>query len=358
MKTTEQIDNLFVNALNNNVFPGASFAFSKRDRDAYKRLSNYYGYAQLEPEKKELTRLTVFDLASLTKVLTTVPLLLALIGKGIIGLETSLGDIYLDCPDDKAEITISQLMSHSSGFAAHREFFKELLMVPQEEREKELLKRIFAEELVSSPGYVHCYSDIGYMLLGLIIEKLSWQKLNELANTLIYRPAGLENELFFPDHNYVNREYASTETCPWTGKMLNGKVHDDNCRAMGGIAGHAGLFGTLHGVLTMGEYFLDKWKGRGQHSAYPNTLIQRILEPVGNSGWTMGFDMVSAKGSSSGSFFSKMSVGHLGFTGTSFWIDPLRDCIAVLLTNRVHLGRENLKIREFRPVFHDLLMGK
>lgn len=358
MKTLKQIDNLFVTALNNKVFPGASFAFSKRNGAFYERLSNYYGYAQLEPEKKELTVSTVFDLASLTKVLTTVPLLLALIDNGVIDFETSLGDIYPDCQDDKAKITISQLMSHSSGFVAHREFFKELLIFPQEERETELLERIFTEELISSPGEVHCYSDIGYMLLGLIIKKLSGQKLNDIANTLIYRPIGLENELFFPDHNFVNREYASTETCIWTGKMLNGEVHDDNCRAMGGVAGHAGLFGTLHGVLTMVEIFLDQWKGRRQHSAYSDTLIRRILEPVGNSGWTMGFDMVSAKGSSSGSFFSKTSVGHLGFTGTSFWIDPLRDSIAVLLTNRVHLGRENWKIKEFRPAFHDLLIGK
>ena len=356
MKRKKQIDNLFVSALNSRVFPGGSFSFSTRDGIAYKRFSNYYGYAQLEPEKIELTKDTVFDLASLTKVLVTVPLLLALIDKGSIGFETTLRDIYKDCPYDKAEITISQLMSHSAGFIAHREFFHKLILLPETERKKQLLNTILEEDLVASPGSVHCYSDIGYMLLGLIIEKLSGQKLNELSNTLIYSPAGLENELFFPGNYSVNREYASTEKCPWTGNMLNGEVHDDNCRVIGGVAGHAGLFGTLRGVLSMAENYLDQWKGRARHSAYSNKLVQRILEPVGNSGWTMGFDMVSEKGSSSGSYFSEKSVGHLGFTGTSFWIDPVKECIAVLLTNRVHPNRENWKIKEFRPVFHDLLM--
>ncbi len=356
MKRIKQIDNLFVSALNNNVFPGAAFAFSKRNGNAYKRLINYYGYAQLEPKKKELTTDTVFDLASLTKVLATVPLLLSLIDKGKIGFETSLGDIYVDCPEDKAEITISQLMSHCSGFVAHREFFNTLILLPEIERKKSLLNIILKDNLITPPGSVHCYSDIGYMLLGLIIEKLSGKKLSELANTVIYKPVGLEKDLFFPGTDSRHLEYASTEKCPWTGKMLTGAVHDDNCRAMGGVAGHAGLFGTLFGVLSMAECFLDQWKGRGRHPAYPDTLLQRILEPVGNSGWTMGFDQVSDKGSSSGNYFSKKSVGHLGFTGTSLWIDPLRDCIVVLLTNRVHFGKENWKIKKFRPVFHDILM--
>jgi CubicO group peptidase (beta-lactamase class C family) len=356
MKRIKQVDKLFINALNNGVFPGAAFSFSKRDGMVYDRLSNYYGYAQTEPQKKELTKDTVFDLASLTKVLTTVPLLLAFINKGSIGFETSLGDIFLDCPDDKAEITISQLMSHAGGFVAHREFFNELILLAEPDRKKQLLRIILDDNLITDPGSVHCYSDIGYILLGLILEKLSGQELSALAKNLIYQPVGLENELFFPELDSLKREYASTEKCIWTGKMLNGQVHDDNCRAMGGVAGHAGLFGTLHGVLSMAEHFLDQWKGRGEHSAYPNNLVQRILEPVENSGWIMGFDMVSEKGSSSGNYFSKKSVGHLGFTGTSFWIDPVKECIVVLLTNRVHPSRGNWKIKEFRPVFHDFLM--
>ncbi len=220
-----------------------------------------------------------------------------------------------------------------------------------------MIDAIFKENLIAAPGEKSCYSDIGFILLGFIVEKITGVSLAEAAKDLLYGPLGLSDDLFYPSlQEKKNVDYVSTEKCPWTGNMLSGKVHDENCRAIGGVAGHAGLFGTLHGVLSMCEQFLDQWKGRGEHPAYSNKQLQRILEPVGNSGWTMGFDLVSESGSSSGNFFTKESVGHLGFTGTSFWIDPVKECIIVLLTNRVHPTRENWKIKEFRPVFHDLLM--
>lgn len=353
-----KIDKLFLSALNNNVFPGASFAFSKWDKGAYKRETNCYGYAQLSPDKIELKRDTIFDLASLTKTLTTVPLLLIVLKKHKIDIETELGNIYPVIPLDKSKITLGQLLSHCSGLPAHKEFYNDLIKLPAPKRKKNLLETIFKEDLMSVPGEKSNYSDLGFMLLGFVVEKITGFTLAKLANDSLYRPIGLAEDLFYPSFRSKekNLNYVSTEKCLWKGKMLNGKVHDDNCRAIGGVAGHAGLFGTLHGVLSMCEQFLDQWKGRGEHPAYSKELLQRILEPVGNSGRTMGFDLVSESGSSSGNYFSKRSVGHLGFTGTSFWIDPLRECIIVLLSNRVHPTRENWKIKDFRPVFHDLLM--
>lgn len=355
----DKIDNLFITALNYNVFPGASFALSKRGEEGYIRESNFYGYAEIHPEKIELKRDSVFDLASLTKVLTTVPLLLILLEKNSITIKTKVKDIYPSCPPDKAKITIGQLMAHRSGFAAHKKYFNDLIKIPVNQRKKALLSAILEEDLITVPGEKSCYSDIGFMLLGFIIEKLNKTSLAKSANDLLYGPLGLSDDLFFPSIQTKNKfDYVSTEKCIWKGNMLNGNVHDDTCRSIGGIAGHAGLFGTLHGVLSMCEYFLEQWKGRGEHPAYSNKQLQRILEPVGNSGWTMGFDMVSEIGSSSGCYFSKGSVGHLGFTGTSFWIDSIKEYIIVLLTNRVHPTRENWKIKEFRPAFHDLLMKK
>jgi len=354
-----KINNLFVTALNNNVFPGASFAFSKWENGEYSRKTNYYGFAQVDPEKKALQEDSVFDLASLTKVLSTVPLLLNLLDKKKLSLDTELQSIFTFCPPDKSNITIEQLLSHRSGLAAHREYFKALMQLPSPKRENAILAMILEEDLVSVPGEKCCYSDLGFILLGFIVEKINGLSLTRLADNLIYKPLGLSNDLFYPSvHNKNKIEYVSTEKCSWTGKMLCGQVHDDNCRAMGEVAGHAGLFGTLHGVLSMCEYFLNQWKGRVQHPSYSNECLQRILEPVGNSGWTLGFDMVSETESSAGRYFSRGSVGHLGFTGTSFWIDPIQDCIVVLLTNRVHPTRDNWKIKEFRPVFHNIIMKK
>ncbi len=356
-KKDEEIDCLFATALNNKVFPGAAFAFSIREEGTYKRLVKEYGYAQREPEKKVLTLQTVFDLASLTKPLATVPLVLSLFEKKIIKPESTLQDLLDYCPNDKTEINVQQLLSHSAGFPAHREYFHVLRQQPEKERKKSLLKNILEEPLLYLPGAKHLYSDIGFMLLGLIIEKISAESLDVLATDLIYRPLELENDLFFPALNNIETNYASTVKCPWSGKMLSGIVHDDNCRSLGGVAGHAGLFGTIAGVLSICELFLDQWLEKENfHPEYSNRLLQHTLMPVGDSGWTMGFDMVSEKGSSSGKYFSKKSVGHLGFTGTSFWIDPVKECIAVLLTNRVHPNVENWRIKEFRPMFHDLLM--
>jgi serine-type D-Ala-D-Ala carboxypeptidase len=356
-KRAENINKLFVTALNNDVFTGAGFAFSKWSQGGYDRSMEYYGYAQREPEEIKLSEDHFFDLASLTKPLATVLVLLALFERKSVSPETRLFDIYPSCLADKRDITIKQLMSHGAGFASHREYFHELVNIPEKQRKKFLLQKLFREKLITEPGQSHTYSDLGFIFLGLIIEKITEKSLGELASTLIYRPLGLQNDLIFPGLNTNrNRHYVSTEKCLWSGKMLSGRVHDDNSRAVGGVTGHAGLFGTVQGVIALCEQLLDQWKGRAQHPAYSKTRLKKILTRVNGSAWTMGFDTVSEKGSSSGNYFSKKSVGHLGFTGTSFWIDPEKECIAVLLTNRVHPSRENWKIREFRPVFHDALM--
>lgn len=356
-KRAEKINNLITTSLNNSIFPGAAIAFSKWENSGYDRFMKYYGFAQHEPSKKKLTKDHFFDLASLTKPLATVPVLMALFEDNILKPKTRLEEIFPFCPVDKRKITIKQLMSHSAGFVPHREYFNELIQIPEKKRKEVLLKKILAEKLSSFTEDYHCYSDLGFMLLGLIIEKITGKDMDELTRVLIYKPLGLQNDLFFPGlSEKKGRTYVSTEKCLWGEIMLSGAVHDDNCRAIGGQSGHAGLFGTLQGVVRLCEHLLDQWQDRSQHPAYSNKLLKSILTRVGESTWTMGFNMVSEEGSSSGNYFSKKSVGHLGFTGTSFWIDPEKDCTAVLLTNRVHYGRENWKIKKFRPVFHDLLM--
>ena len=138
--------------------------------------------------------------------------------------------------------------------------------------------------------------------------------------------------------------------------MLSGVVHDENCRAVGGVAGHAGLFGTVEGVLELCNHLVRQLRGEETHPAYSNEKLRQLLTRHGESTWMYGFDTPSIKGSSSGMYFSDQSAGHLGFTGTSFWIDLARGISVVLLTNRVHPTRENYGIRKFRPLFHDIVM--
>ena len=134
---------------------------------------------------------------------------------------------------------------------------------------------------------------------------------------------------------------------------MKGEVHDEHCWLLGGVAGHAGLFGTAAGVLRLCEALLDGWKGRERNCGWAAVLPQALQRQLAHQTWCMGFDTPTAGASSSGSFFAPSSVGHLGFTGTSFWIDPERELIVVLLSNRVHPSRENIRIRQFRPRFHD-----
>lgn len=356
-KKVQNLEKLFIKALNDRIFSCAALAFSKRNNNGYERFMEYYGLAQLKPVKKRLLGNCFFDLASLSKVLSTVPILLSLFEKGVLKPETRLEKIFSDCPEDKRKITIKELMSHNSGLISHREYFYELISMPEENRKEYLLKQILDEKILSKNRDKHCYSDLGFMLLGFIIEKITGKNIDEISSSFIYTPLKLQEHLKFPKYSNKDTDtYVDTGKCVWSKKQLLGIVHDDNCRALGGVAGHAGLFGTLPGVLSFCEQLLDQWKGRAHHPAYANKLLQETLKRVGDSTWTMGFDMVSDQVSSAGKYFSRKSIGHLGFTGTSFWIDPEKECIAVLLTNRVYYGSDNWKIKQFRPVLHGLLM--
>lgn len=353
-----KLDELLTTALDNKVFPAAAVGFSRWNGKKYERFEKVYGYSGFAPEKRKLQKEDFFDLASLTKALTTVPLLLIFINLKKLSFETKLSEIFENCPADKKNITIKHLMSHCSGLPPHREYFHDLVCFPENKRKEQLLHSVLNEKLENRPGEKERYSDLGFILLGYILEKIGGNGLEQLAKELLYTPIKLQNELYYPAKQKKGTEgYVCTEKCIWTKKMLSGQVHDDNCRAVGGVTGHAGLFGTLNGVLQMSEHFLDQYKGRGEHQAYRNELLKQCMNKKEGSEWMLGFDTPSQENSSSGKYFSQESAGHLGFTGTSFWIDLEKENIVVLLTNRVYYGRENWKIREFRPLLHDLLLG-
>ena len=167
---------------------------------------------------------------------------------------------------------------------------------------------------------------------------------------------------FFIEGNHQRRvpehSFASTEDCPWRNKVIQGEVHDENAHALGGYSGHAGLFGTVDEVYGIVNLLRGHYLGERQDYLRPETVRDFFArqDRVKGSTWALGWDTPSPEGSSSGRFFSKNSVGHLGFTGTSVWMDLERDAIVILLTNRIHPTRANMRIREFRPKLHDLIM--
>ena len=225
-----------------------------------------------------------------------------------------------------------------------------------------MLADIAQEALVYDTGTRSLYSDLGFMLLGLAIERQSGESLDRFCAEHIYRPLASGPIGYLP-HGLSAREVATFGTSPsmaptevdgWRGRLLCGQVHDENAYAMGGVAGHAGLFGTGRAVLSVSRAWLEGY--HGTCGLLEPELVRRFVtrQSVPNSSWALGWDTPSAP-SSSGTKFSPASFGHLGYTGTSLWIDPTRDLEVVLLSNRVHPTRRNERIREFRPRIHDLV---
>ena len=335
------------------VFPGAVLLVAGADRVL---LHDAWGVADLETHRPVTTD-TVFDLASLTKPLATALVTMRLVQAGDLTLETPLGRVLPETLEsDKEPVTIRQLLSHCSGWPAWQPYFEVLRGYPAEARRERLKALLAAEPLTATPGFTWLYSDLDYLALGLLLEAVSGLRLDRLAHREIYAPLGIQDLFFNPlDEAPAQRDYAATERRPWRGGQLCA-VHDDNAYVLNGVAGHAGLFGTAGGVWTLLR-ILSKACGdpRGSHWL-ASPWVETMWTRANGSGWTLGFDTPSPRGSSSGRHFSPNSVGHLGFTGTSFWLDLDRRLAVVLLTNRVHPSRSNIRIRQFRPRIHDEIM--
>ncbi len=354
----EELDNVINDSLKRDVFSGVCLSFSTLKDSVRWSRSYSYGTTEKSGSQKRIKQRTYFDLASLTKPLVTTLSIAVLIEDGLIRLEDELSDCCSwQLPEDKKRITISHLLSHSSGLPAHKPYYKKLHEVPEHQKSKKLQKWILQEELCFSPGTDSLYSDLGFILLGFIIEEKAGVSLDVLWEKKVITPLKLQKWLLFSKNKSFDRRLcAVTQNCVWSGKMLCGIVHDDNCRAMGGVGGHAGLFGTAPAVLSLCEHLIEQFKGREEHPSYSSALLRHLLTRVGKSSWAYGFDTPTRGNSSSGRFFSNESRGHLGFTGTSFWIDFERDTAIVLLTNRVHLSDNIEKIKKLRPLVHDIIM--
>lgn len=345
----------------NQVFSGAAVGIVVGLAGSRKTWLITEGFTSFSAERVEVNQATVFDLASLSKPLATTLAVLCLLRDQQLALDTPLATLLGQAvPPDKETITLHQLLCHRSGLVAHREFYKTWQGDNREKAGSAMLAMVLGEPLAYPPGSRTLYSDLGFLLLGWAVERLAGQRLDHFVRDRVYAPLGLADHLFFmPVDERTGQEdkvFASTENCPWRGRVLRGEVSDDNTWVLGGVAGQAGLFGDIVGVTALVTHLLDQWQGREEPKGYDGGDLRTFLRrPEGSApgAFALGFDTPAPEGSSGGALISPTSVGHLGFTGTSFWIDPERDAAVVLLTNRVHLSRENEKLKEFRPRFHD-----
>jgi serine-type D-Ala-D-Ala carboxypeptidase len=350
----EQVDHLMHEALTQGVFPGAVLMVAFRSTAVFQAA---YGQANLFTGEK-MTQRTIFDLASLTKPLATTLAVMNLVQSRHLALDQTLGSLLPSFEkSDKGRIRIEALLRHTAGYPAYRPYYRTLMRLAPVERKGRLLELLRNEPLEIREDRRAVYSDLGFMVLGAVIEEVTGQCLDRFVREAIYRPLGLESLRFMnAAEGPPQGRFAATELCPLRHALLIGVVHDENAYAMGGIQGHAGLFGHANDILSLLLALSDAHAGRSDSPLFATDQVRCFLGKPAGVDRALGFDVPSEIGSSAGRFFSPNSVGHLGFTGTSFWMDLTQEVIVILLTNRVHPHRYSTGIRRFRPRLHDAIM--
>jgi beta-N-acetylhexosaminidase len=341
-------------AVADKAFPGATVAIGYRGKvslHAFGNLSYAANAAAVDAH-------TMYDIASLTKVVATTTLVAKLVeGDFPVPLDLDARvERYLPewatgpQPEWRRQVTVRHLLTHTSGLPAFKEYWR------TSKNKQDTLTKIFAEPLEYEPGTRELYSDLGIILMAEIIERLTGRTLDDLAKTYILAPLAMKDTMFRPPK----------KLWPWIApteidnnlrhRLVQGEVHDENAFAIGGVSGHAGLFSTASDLAAFcqmlqngGVYAHRRILRRATIAQF--TTPQQLSSGTRTLGWA-----VPTEGGSSGHYFSAHSFGHTGFTGTSIWIDPDRQLFVVLLTNRVHPTRENQKIAELRPAFHDAVM--
>ncbi len=346
--------NLILDAITKRVFPGAVLAISLKGKVVFHEA---FGQADIFTGTPMTTQ-TFFDLASLTKPLATTLAVIRLVEEGRLDLDQPIVEILpvLD-GSGKQAITIRHLLAHTSGLPSWRPWFIRLRHLPRSQRRAALHRLLINASLETEPGKTTAYSDLGFMLLAWIIEEISKQRLDQFINAQVYDPLNIE-DLFYIDRWSVSvpvDQFAATQLCPWRQRLLKGQVDDDNTWAVGGIDGQAGLFGTAIEVGVLAETLRLTAAGTETSGLFTTRTVNRFFKRQG-SGRALGFDMPTRPDSSTGQFFADSSVGHLGHTGTSFWIDPEKALVVILLTNRVHPFRFSSGIQPFRSRLHDTVV--
>ena len=365
------INNAFEQAVAEGVFPGAVVLVSRHDQVVYEQA---FGHRSLEPRQTLMELGTIFDLASLTKPFATTLAIMLLVKEKKLRLDDLVTRIIPTYGVfGKNLTTFRHLLHHSSGLPAWKPFFEEVVkgektgrinFVASQAAKNHVYEQIHREKPITAPGAQCVYSDLGFIVLGEAVEILSGNALDRFCQEKIFKPLGLRATGFVDltqlrTHRLEPFEemIAPTENCPWRKKILCGEVHDDNAYAMGGVAGHAGLFSSARDVHTLLVRLSRCFQGND--GFLPQNVMREFFKklPVpGNADFALGWDTPSSEHSAAGHLFSADSVGHLGFTGCSVWCDLEKNCHVILLSNRVHPSRKNDRIKEFRPMIHDQIM--
>ncbi len=365
-----KVDRALDKAIDGAEMPGAVVLASQRREGERLTHASVRGLAVVRPERIPMARETLFDLASLTKVMATTTAVMLLEADGVLSLDDPVAKHLPPFGErDKEGVTLRHLLTHTSGLRPWRGYHE---VARERERKRGIeiagtpagrdlvVDAICRSALVHEPGSAAVYGDLDFITLGALVEAVTNESLDAFCAARIFEPLGLAQTRYRPLaegelSEAARRGFAASENCSFRGRILWGEVHDPNASVMGGVAGHAGLFSTADDVLRFGEILLDVLHGRSD--ALPADALRRFAtrqELPPGSDWALGWDTPAESGSSAGQYFSRASIGHLGFTGTSLWIDPEAECVVVMLTNRTHLVAKKSRF-ELRPRIHDLI---
>jgi len=356
----EEADRVVEAAVRQRAFPGAVLAVGRRG--GLVRLAAY-GRLSYEADAPPAQASTIYDLASLTKVVVTTTAAMILVDEGRLDLEAPVRSLVpAFCGGAKDGVRVRDLLTHSGGL---------LWWAPLYERlrgKRAYLERITSMALDYPPRTRSVYSDLGLILLGEALETAAGAPLDELARLRVLEPLSLESTMFRPPPE-LRARIAPTERDPWRGRVLRGEVHDENAFALGGVAPHAGLFGTAGDLARFAQMLLGGGALEGRRIVSRATVEQftgRAGVPGSSRalGWDTPTDAAGQRSSqpgepgysSAGSLLSARSFGHTGFTGTSMWMDPDRELFVILLTNRVHPTRDNNRIQAVRARLADAVV--
>jgi beta-N-acetylhexosaminidase len=341
-------------AIKDKAFPGATLAIGYQGKVAI----HAFGHLSYEAKSPAVKPDTMYDLASLTKVIVTTTLAEKLVEGDFpvpLDLDAKI-ERYLPewangpQPEWRSMVTVRHLLTHTSGLPAFKEYWR------TSKSKQDTLNKIFVEPLEYEPGTKEIYSDLGIILLGEIIERLTGQPLNVLANENIFDPLNMKDTMYLPPKKLWPTIAPTEYDSIYRHRLIQGQVHDENAYAMGGVSAHAGLFSTAPDLAKFCQMYLNGGVYAHQRIVRRATIAEFTApEQLSNGSRTLGW-AVPTPGGLSGHYFGPHSFGHTGFTGTSIWIDPDRKLFVIFLTNRVNPTRKNEKIQKVRPALHDAIM--
>jgi CubicO group peptidase (beta-lactamase class C family) len=342
-----EVEKVVNDAIKDSAFPGAAVLISKDGTIYFYKAFGNYTY---DKDSKKVTTNTIYDLASLTKVLATTTAAMICIDRNLFKLDDKVSKYIPEFSSNKKEnVTIKNLLLHNSGLPSWKKFWGVY------DNPEDIFNTIYNSELEYETGTKTIYSDLGLITLGKIIEKVSGKSLSDFCKEEIFIPLEM-NDTYFNPPDSIKYRIAPTELDNyWRKRLLVGEVHDETSALLKGVAGHAGLFSTAEDIHNLLITFLNKGKYK-EKQIIKSSTIELFIKKYDNSTRALGWDIKSPEGSSSGKYFSESSFGHTGFTGTSVWVDPVKEIAVVFLTNRVYPTRENRKIIRVRPELHDAVI--